>query len=160
MKNRDCWRYFFYYYLDYISELIFFPCLFISVILEISFLVYGKLISFYVWRLNYINEWQKSLFLYLGSSLVYSAPYLDSKNNATFALTFTNTSSNAYCDETFFEFSYWSFSSVYISLGLLILVKLVSDSCNTFENSVKIYSTLFSSFSLFVSYLVSFGSFD
>ena len=74
------------------------------------------------------------LYFILGSGLVYFAP----ERNATFALTFTNTSSNGYCDEAFFKFSFWSFSSVYISLGLLILVGLVSFSCSEYENDVKV----------------------
>ena len=74
-----------------------------------------------------------SLFVYLGSGLV----FFDRKN-ATFELTFTNTNSKGYCDETFFKFSFWSFSSVYISLGLLIVVGLVALSINDFAKKAKV----------------------
>ena len=79
----------------------------------------------------------------LGNILVYQTTYIPNTTNIT--LTFTNSSSSGYCNETFYSFSFWTFTSIYIILGAIIIILIIIGLCslfwesfNKFEKSIKV----------------------
>lgn len=79
----------------------------------------------------------------IGNVLVYKTTYISNTTNIT--LTFTDSSSNGYCNETFFSFSFWTFTSIYILIGAIIFLLIIKGfwrlffkSLGEFEKSIKV----------------------
>lgn len=69
----------------------------------------------------------------LGNILVFQTTYIPNTTNIT--LRFTNSSSSGYCNETFYSFSFWTFTSICIILGAIIIILIIIGLCRLFWES-------------------------